>query len=126
MRTEKPKGLYLLGESAFARIYGADTRRDIEAQVEIVAPLQTPESIAADPSALADVSLIFSGWGMARVDEALLDAAAQSGGDLLCRRLGPLLCDRPHVGAGRAPDKRLWRQCRILWRRSPWRRLSSA
>ena len=75
MRTEKPRGLYLLGESAFARIYGADTRRDIEAQVEIVAPLQTPESIAADPSALADVSLIFSGWGMARVDEALLDAA---------------------------------------------------
>ena len=75
MRTEKPKGLYLLGESAFDRIYGADTRRDIEAQVEIVAPLQTPESIAADPAALADVSLIFSGWGMARVDEAFLAAA---------------------------------------------------
>ena len=75
MRTEKPKGLYLLGESAFDRIYGEDTRRDIEAAVEIVAPLQTPESIAADPSALADVSLIFSGWGMARVDEAFLAAA---------------------------------------------------
>ena len=75
MRTEKPKGLYLLGESAFDRIYGEDTRRDIEAEVEIVAPLQTPESIAADPSALADVSLIFSGWGMARVDEAFLAAA---------------------------------------------------
>jgi len=75
MGTEKPKGLYLLGESAFARIYGEDTRRDIEAEVEIVAPLQTPESIAAVPSVLADVSLIFSGWGMARVDEAFLDAA---------------------------------------------------
>ena len=75
MHMQKPKGLYLLGESAFARIYGADTRRDIEAQVEIVAPLQTAESIAADPSALADVTLIFSGWGMARVDEAFLDAA---------------------------------------------------
>ena len=75
MRTQKPKGLYLLGESAFARIYGEDTRRDIEAQVEIVAPLQTPESIAADPSPLADVSYIFSGWGMARVDEAFLEAA---------------------------------------------------
>ena len=75
MRKEKPKGLYLLGESAFARIYGEDTRRDIEAQVEIVAPLQTPESIAADPSPLADVSFIFSGWGMARVDETFLDAA---------------------------------------------------
>ena len=75
MGMEKPKGLYLLGESAFARIYGEDTRRDIEAQVEIVARLQTPESIAADPSTLADVSLIFSGWGMARVDEAFLDAA---------------------------------------------------
>ena len=75
MRTQKPKGLYLLGESAFARIYGPDSRRDIEAQVEIVAPLQTAESIAADPSALADVTLIFSGWDMARVDEAFLDAA---------------------------------------------------
>ena len=75
MHMQKPKGLYLLGESAFARIYGPDSRRDIEAQVEIVAPLQTAESIAADPSALADVTLIFSGWGMARVDEAFLDAA---------------------------------------------------
>ena len=75
MRTQKPKGLYLLGESAFARIYGPDSRRDIEAQVKIVAPLQTAESIAADPSALADVTLIFSGWDMARVDEAFLDAA---------------------------------------------------
>ena len=75
MRTQKPKGLYLLGESAFARIYGADSRRDIEAQVEIVAPLQTAESVAQDRSALADVTLIFSGWGMTRVDEAFLDAA---------------------------------------------------
>ena len=75
MRTDKPKGLYLLGESAFDRIYGEDTRRDIEAAVEMVAPLQTPESIAADPAALADVSLIFSGWGMAPVDEAFLAAA---------------------------------------------------
>ena len=72
---DKPKGLYLLSESAFARIYGADTRREIEAQVEIVAPPQTAETIARDPAALADVQLIFSGWGMARVDEAFLDAA---------------------------------------------------
>ncbi len=75
MHMQKPKGLYLLGESAFARIYGPDSRRDIEAQVEIVAPLQTAESVAQDRSALADVTLIFSGWGMARVDEAFLDAA---------------------------------------------------
>ena len=75
MGMEKPKGLYLLGEGAFARIYGPDTRREIEAQVEMVAPLQTAEMIAQDPSALADVTLIFSGWGMARVDETFLDAA---------------------------------------------------
>ncbi len=75
MSAEKPKGLYLLSESAFARIYGADTRREIEAQVEMVAPLQTAEMIARDPAALADAQLIFSGWGMARVDEAFLDAA---------------------------------------------------
>ncbi len=75
MDTEKPKGLYLLSEDAFARIYGADSRREIEAQVEMVAPLQTAEMIARDPAALADVRLIFSGWGMARVDEAFLDAA---------------------------------------------------
>ena len=75
MDAKKPKGLYLLGESAFARIYGADTRREIEAQVEMVAPLQTAEMIARDPTALADVQLVFSGWGMARVDDAFLDAA---------------------------------------------------
>ena len=70
-----PRGLYLLGEDAFARIYGPDTRRDIEARVEMVAPLQTPASIAADPSPLADVTMIFSGWGMAQVDEPFLAAA---------------------------------------------------
>ena len=75
MDAKKPKGLYLLGESAFARIYGADTRREIEAQVEMVAPLQTAEMIARDPTALEDVQLVFSGWGMARVDDAFLDAA---------------------------------------------------
>ena len=41
----------------------------------MVAPLQTAEMIARDPAALADVQLVFSGWGMARVDEAFLDAA---------------------------------------------------
>ena len=94
MGAEKLKGLYLLGESAFDRIYGEDTLRDIGAQVEIVGPLQTPESIAADASVLADVSLIFSGWGMARVDEDLSRRGAQSGGDLLRCGHGPLLCDR--------------------------------
>ena len=69
------KGLYLLDPSAFDRIYGEAERAAIAELVDIYAPLQTAESIAAQPEVLGDAEVIFSGWGMAKMDEPFLAAA---------------------------------------------------
>ena len=71
----KPRGLYLLHDDAFERIYGPDQQRDIAELIEIVAPQMNAEQVADDPSILADVDVIMSGWGMASMDEAWLAAA---------------------------------------------------
>jgi phosphoglycerate dehydrogenase-like enzyme len=57
------KGLYLLDKRAFQLIYGPEIRQQIEQWVDIVAPPQTSESLAENPSMLEAVDLIFSGWG---------------------------------------------------------------
>jgi hypothetical protein len=41
------KGLYLLNANAYAMIYGAKERAQIKQWVEICAPPQTPEAMAA-------------------------------------------------------------------------------
>lgn len=69
------KGLYLLNTDAYAKIYGEPERAAIAELVEIVAPPQTIDSVAAHPGVLADVDVIFSGWGMAKVDADFLAAA---------------------------------------------------
>ena len=73
--THRPRGLFLLGTGAYDQIYAPQERDEIAALVDIIAPQQTPASIAEDPSPLRDAELIFSGWGMARMDEAFLAAA---------------------------------------------------
>lgn len=69
------KGLYILDECHFDKIYGPDEHRDIESLVDIYAPLQTRESVKAEPSVLHDAEFIFSGWGMPETDKDFLDAA---------------------------------------------------
>lgn len=69
------QAIYLLNPDAYAKIYGPDERRDIAHMVDVAASLQTAASIADDPSVLADVDVILSGWGMAVLDAALLAAA---------------------------------------------------
>ncbi|MBI1295977.1 glycerate dehydrogenase [bacterium] len=71
----KLKTIYLLNESAFDVIYGPDERRDVAELVDVIAPLQTVRSVADDPTVLADVEVILSGWGMPTMDEAFLVAA---------------------------------------------------
>ncbi len=71
----KLRGLYLLHDDAFERIYGPDQQRDIAELVDIVGPQMNAEQVAGDPSVLADVDVILSGWGMAPMDEAFLAAA---------------------------------------------------
>jgi phosphoglycerate dehydrogenase-like enzyme len=69
------RAIYLLNAEAFEQIYGAEERQQIASLVEIVAPPQTAASIQADPSPLAQVEAIFSGWGLPVMDEAFLAAA---------------------------------------------------
>ena len=68
------QAIYLLNPDAYAKIYGPDARDEIGRLVDVIAPLQTAASVQADPSVLADVEVILSGWGMAVLDEALLAA----------------------------------------------------
>lgn len=69
------QAIYLLNPDAYAKIYGPDERREIGELVDVIAPLQTAASVAANPAVLADVDVILSGWGMAVLDETLLAAA---------------------------------------------------
>jgi len=55
--------------------YGPDELRDLARHVEWVAPRQTRNAIAQNPGLLANVEVIFSGWGGPRLDAALLSAA---------------------------------------------------
>jgi phosphoglycerate dehydrogenase-like enzyme len=69
------QAIYLLNPDAYAKIYGPDERREIGQLVDVIGPLQTATSVAANPGVLADVDVILSGWGMAVLDETLLAAA---------------------------------------------------
>ena len=68
-------GLFLLDAAAMDLIYGPAEREDISRLVRVYSPPQTRQSIAANPAVLAEAEVIFSGWGMAVMDEAFLAAA---------------------------------------------------
>jgi phosphoglycerate dehydrogenase-like enzyme len=69
------KGIFLLNTDAYQKIYGPSERAEIQQLVDIYTPQQTRESIKEDPSILAEADVIFSGWGMAVMDEEFLAAA---------------------------------------------------
>jgi len=69
------KGLFLLDPSSLPRIYGGDELRDIGARVDLYAPPQSAETVAKDPSVLREAEVLFSGWGIPRLDAALLSHA---------------------------------------------------
>ena len=69
------RALFVLSERGYERIYGPQERADIAAQVDIIADMQTPQSIAAAPQLLAEVEIILSGWGGPRLDAAFMAAA---------------------------------------------------
>lgn len=71
----KPRAVYLLRPDALPQIYGPRQQAALAELVEFVAPPQTIVSVAEDPSVLADVELIFSGWGMPEMNEEFLAAA---------------------------------------------------
>lgn len=72
---EKPKAIFLMGAEVFDRVYSDDLREQIASRVDIECKVYTPEDIASDYSLLEDVEVIFSSWGMAKMDEKFLDSA---------------------------------------------------
>jgi phosphoglycerate dehydrogenase-like enzyme len=71
------KGLFILRPSAYDEIYSPAARATIAELVEIVAPPQTAEGIAACPELLREVDVIFSGWGAPLMDATFLASAPQ-------------------------------------------------
>ena len=69
------KGLYILDNSAYDKIYGEDERNEIAQHVDIYAPQQTPQSIRSNWDMLKEAQVIFSGWHMTKMDCEFLDAA---------------------------------------------------
>ena len=71
----KPKALFILND--FKRIYGPEEQAQIAEMCDVIAPPQTPDSIKGHPELLADVELIFSGWGAPKLDAEFLDKASK-------------------------------------------------
>jgi phosphoglycerate dehydrogenase-like enzyme len=69
------KGLFILDPHAYELIYGDTLRAEIARRVDLVPGVHTKESVQANPGILADVEVIFSGWGAPVMDEGFLEAA---------------------------------------------------
>lgn len=69
------KGIYICRTDAYHQVYGPEERSDVARLVDIYAPQQTADSVAADPSILAEADVIMGTWGMPQLDEPLLAAA---------------------------------------------------
>ncbi len=71
----RPTGLFILGQDAYDVVYAPAAAAEIAKRVTLVAPPQTKESIVDRTDLLADVDVIFSGWGAPTMDAAFLAAA---------------------------------------------------
>jgi phosphoglycerate dehydrogenase-like enzyme len=69
------KALYLLPPQSFDLIYGPDERRDIARAVTLLHPdALDPETARTRYDLLAEVEIIFSGWGAPILDTAFLES----------------------------------------------------
>lgn len=75
MTSKRLKGLFILHKSAYDRIYSRRHIALIDRYVDMYAPVQTPESIMKQPALLNEAEVIFSGWGMPKMDERFFDNA---------------------------------------------------
>jgi len=71
----KPKGLFILDEESLSLIYSPQQQSDIGELVTLVGAARSADEVRQQPNHLAEVQMIFSGWGGPCLDESLLDAA---------------------------------------------------
>jgi len=70
----KPPALLLLEPSIRELVYGAEERARLEAQLTLIAPVQTAATQASLGARRAEVEVIVTSWGMPRLDEEFLRA----------------------------------------------------
>ena len=71
----QPNALFILDPFHFDAFYGPAERDDLRRLTRLPEYCYSREMIAATPGLLADVDLIYSGWGAPCLDEAFLNAA---------------------------------------------------
>lgn len=71
----RPKGLFALPPENFELIYGKTLREEIQSLVDVDPQPHTPPAWCNNPALLADVEVLFSGWGGPCVDESFLAMA---------------------------------------------------
>lgn len=71
----RPKALYILDPASRGLIYAEQEANELKHLADFYAPPQTRDSIKARPSLLAEVEVIFSGWGAPMMDKDFLGAA---------------------------------------------------
>jgi phosphoglycerate dehydrogenase-like enzyme len=69
------RGLYVLDPETFHLVYGPQEQEAIARHVEMIAPLQTRQSIQQNPSILQTAQVIFSGWTPPRFDDSFFEKA---------------------------------------------------
>ena len=69
------KGLIILDSQAYELIYGAEHKAEIAHRVQLLAEPLTKEQALTRPELLAEVEVIFSGWGAPKLDAAFMAAA---------------------------------------------------
>jgi len=71
----RPKALFILDAVSFESIYGDEIGGEIASLVDLVASPLTRQVVTENPALLAEVEIVFSGWGGPKIDAAFLAAA---------------------------------------------------
>lgn len=69
------KGLYIMNQDSFTKVYSPENREQIERHIDIYAPLMSAEEASTAPEILKDAEVIFAGWGAPRMDKDFIEAA---------------------------------------------------
>jgi phosphoglycerate dehydrogenase-like enzyme len=72
---QRLKGLFVLDSQSFEETYGPEERRDISRLIEIPPIAHTSELIWKHPAQLAEMEVLFTGWGGPRLNARFLEAA---------------------------------------------------
>ncbi len=72
---KRPRSALLLEPATAALLYGPEGLEEIRGTSELVVTIDDPARLALEPQLLADVEVLFTGWGCPRLDARVLAAA---------------------------------------------------